>query len=209
MKLNLVVMTPGKSEGKAIPITLSQFLVGRDPQCHLRPASASISKRHCAILVRDGKVYVRDFDSTNGTFVNDEPVKGEVELHDKDRLKIGPLLFGVQIETKSKVSRATTPPPATKQTPAPPSKPTESVDEESVGAWLLSMQDEGTPTPGVGEEVPDGSTVVMEKPPEPENKDAEGADAPAAGKGKAVDNSANTADAARAILQKYMRRPRG
>ena len=74
MKLNLVVLTPGKTEGKAIPVTLSQFLIGRDPQCHLRPASAVISKRHCALLTRGEQVFLRDFDSTIGTFVNDQPV---------------------------------------------------------------------------------------------------------------------------------------
>src|SRR5690348_15369570 len=55
MKLSLLVMTPGKQEGKALEIKLSQFVVGRDPQCHLRPASPLISKRHCAIIQRDGK----------------------------------------------------------------------------------------------------------------------------------------------------------
>src|SRR5437773_4550316 len=97
MKLSLVVLTEGKSEGKVIPITLSQFLIGRDPQCQLRPASALISKRHCAVLVRNGRVYVRDFDSTNGTFVNEKPVKGEAELQDADQLKVGPLDFRVKI----------------------------------------------------------------------------------------------------------------
>src|SRR5436190_8983449 len=117
MKLSLVVLTPGKQEGKVLPIGLSQFLIGRDPQCHLRPASAAISKRHCAIIQRDGKVFVRDFDSTNGTFVNEAPVKGEVELHNGDQLKVGPLHFGVKIETSPSVNRPT-PVPATK----PPAK---------------------------------------------------------------------------------------
>jgi pSer/pThr/pTyr-binding forkhead associated (FHA) protein len=111
MKLSLVVLTPGKMQGQALEIKLAQFLVGRDPQCHLRPASALISKRHCALLQRDGKVFVRDFDSTNGTAVNDQPVKGEVELHHDDQLKIGPLLFGVRIEATSPVNRPTPPPP--------------------------------------------------------------------------------------------------
>src|SRR5947209_9965180 len=98
MKLSLVVLTPGKMEGKAIPIKIPQFVIGRDPQCNLRPASALISKRHCALLVRDGKVFLRDFDSTNGTFLNEEPVKGEVEVKHNDRLKVGPLLFGLRVE---------------------------------------------------------------------------------------------------------------
>jgi len=113
MKLSLVVMTEGKQRGKVLNITLAQFLIGRDPQCHLRPASPMISKRHCAIIQRDGKVFIRDFDSTNGTLVNDQPVKGEIELHHDDQLKVGPLLFAVRLEASAPVNRPT---------PAPPTK---------------------------------------------------------------------------------------
>jgi pSer/pThr/pTyr-binding forkhead associated (FHA) protein len=57
------------------------------------------------VLQRDNKVFVRDFESSNGTFVNDEQVKGKVELHDGDRLKMGPLLFEVKIEGAAPVNR--------------------------------------------------------------------------------------------------------
>ena len=67
MKLSLVVLTEGKQRGKVLNITLAQFLIGRDPQCHLRPASPMISKRHCALIQREGKAFIRDFDSTNGS----------------------------------------------------------------------------------------------------------------------------------------------
>src|SRR6516165_8272512 len=151
MKLSLVVLTPGKSEGKVIPVALSQFVIGRDPQCHLRPASAVISKRHCAILVRDGKIFLRDFDSTNGTFVNDQPVKGEVEVKHDDRLKVGPLLFGLRVE-------ATTPPPVNRPTPPPAAKPPappEAGDDESIAAMLLSLQDDSTAGSAPASEVPE------------------------------------------------------
>src|ERR1700681_4069558 len=98
MKLSLVVKTPGKGEGKMVPIAVPTFLIGRDAACNLRPASAMISKRHCALQIRENKVFIRDFDSTNGTFVNDQPVKGEVELKNQDQLKVGPLAFQVNIE---------------------------------------------------------------------------------------------------------------
>src|SRR5712692_1996218 len=119
MKLSLVVLTPGKMEGKAIPIKIPQFVIGRDPQCNLRPASALISKRHCAVLVRGNKVFVRDFDSTNGTRRNDQPVKGERELHHADQLAIGPLLFRVDLEMT---------PPVSKPTPMPPTTPAATPD---------------------------------------------------------------------------------
>jgi len=118
MKLSLLVLTPGKMEGKTLEVTLAQFLVGRDPQCHLRPASPLISKRHCAIIQRDGKAFVRDFGSTNGTQVNDEPVQGERELHQDDQLKIGPLLFTVRLDTSAEVAPTAAKPTAGK-TPVP------------------------------------------------------------------------------------------
>src|SRR5215472_7958299 len=122
MKLALEVMTPGKMEGKAIPITLSQFVIGRDPQCHLRPASPVISKRHCALIMKGEQAFVRDFDSTNGTFLNDQPVKGEVELHNADVLKVGPIAFAVNLEA--------VPAPVNKPTPAPPTKQPAAASED-------------------------------------------------------------------------------
>ena len=53
--------------------------------------------KHCALVVRREQAFVRDFNSTNGTFVNDERVQGEHELQDGDRLKIGPLEFRIAL----------------------------------------------------------------------------------------------------------------
>jgi len=98
MKVSLVVAS-GAHEGKVIAITGSQFLIGRDSQCNLRPASQAISKQHCGILVRNGQVFVKDYGSTNGTLVNDELVKGiEVVVDDGASVKLGPLDFKVRIE---------------------------------------------------------------------------------------------------------------
>jgi pSer/pThr/pTyr-binding forkhead associated (FHA) protein len=114
MRFSLVVLTPGNTQGQVVEIKLAQFLVGRDPACHLRPASPLISKRHCVLLQGDGKVFVRDLGSTNGTFVNRQPVRGESELHHDDQLMIGPLMFRVRVEAGPPVSRPTPPPPTTR-----------------------------------------------------------------------------------------------
>src|SRR6516225_5745048 len=91
MKLELVVLRPRKMAGRSIPITLSPFHIGRDPCCQLRPASSTVSMKHCALLVRGEQAFIQDFNSTNGTFVNAERVQGERQLRDGDRLKIGPI----------------------------------------------------------------------------------------------------------------------
>jgi predicted component of type VI protein secretion system len=228
MSLSLVVLAEGPQKGKVLDIRLPQFLVGRDPQCHLRPASAMISKRHCALIQRDNKVFVRDFDSTNGTFVNDQPVKGEVEVHHDDKLKIGPLVFAIRIQaapvnrptppppTKKTVEQpvapsalaakpvpaaAQTPPPATK---APPAPATAGSPDEDMAALLLSQDDGDTRSSGFLNEVPDGSTVM-------DMMAAPGAagDAKTPSKDeKAKAMIGNTSSAAKSILEKYMRRPR-
>jgi predicted component of type VI protein secretion system len=210
MKVSLLVLTEGKASGKAIPITLSQFLIGRDPQCHLRPASAVISKRHCAILIKNGKVLVRDFDSTNGTFVNEEPVKGQREVHHDDQLRVGPLTFRISIESTAPVNKPTPPPP----------KPAEAnAEDDSVAAMLLALQDDAAgPSSGIkdADGIPDGSTVMDIPPVAPGDtdetqtpKEVEALKPQQKKPEPAKQEGANTSSAARAILEKYTRRPRG
>lgn len=101
MKVSLVVAT-GAHEGRAIPLTGAQFLIGRDPQCNLRPASPAISKVHCAVVVRDGKLYVKDCGSTNGTLVNGELIQDrEVPVEDGASIQLGPLDFRVRVEKEA------------------------------------------------------------------------------------------------------------
>jgi len=91
--VRLVVMT-GKAQGKAIEIGTPKFLIGRDPSCHLRPNSPTISRLHTTIEQRDGRVFVRDLGAKNSTMLNDRVLEGEeAEAIDGDRLQVGPLLF--------------------------------------------------------------------------------------------------------------------
>lgn len=114
MKVNLIVTAAGPNNGRAIPIVGAKFLIGRDPQCQLRPASQAISHIHCAILIREGKVFAQDFGSTNGTQLDGETFTGERELVDGSQLKMGPLEFRVQIIPVEKRSDSTPLPDALK-----------------------------------------------------------------------------------------------
>jgi predicted component of type VI protein secretion system len=204
MKLRLIVVG-GVHDGKAIPVNLPQFMIGRDSQCQLRPASAAISKRHCAVLVRGSQVFVRDFGSTNGTFVNDELVQGEVELHNDDKLKVGPLEFKVGLEV------ATAPKAAAKPAAVAEGKsesvdmggpPSEGPTSDKIADLLLD--DDGSAPPAASsldtaESVPEGSTIMELPTGKQEPKPAQ----------KPVVGSGNTSSAAAEILRKYQRRPRG
>ena len=160
-----------------------------------------ISKRHCAVLVKNNKVFLRDFDSTNGTFVNEEPVKGEVPLKDGDVLKVGPLSFKVVIEGQAAVSK-----------PPPPPKPKDAAAaDEDAAAALLSIDDEtggvsvGASDTAGGDPIPGGSTVMDMPafvPPEetPKEAAAKPDDKKPTSKPKHATGAAQ--DAAKAILDK-------
>jgi len=229
MKLSLVVAS-GVHEGKAIPITTPQFVIGRDEQCQLRPASPAISKRHCALMVRGGQVYVRDFGSTNGTFVNGQLVEGEVELFDQDLLKVGPLEFRVAMEVSTVMSKpsavaskSTAAKTSTAPARAPAAKPAAAADDDAVAigapaaptgdppsdkiaAELLLGGDDGdlpaktAKSNTLGNEAIPDGSTVMELP----SVDKPGQPA----KPKAVVATGNTSEAAAEILKKYHRRPR-
>jgi len=211
VKLSLVVLNEGKSFGQIIPVPVAQFVIGRDPQCNLRPTSAVISKRHCALVVKDEKVSVQDFGSTNGTFVNEVPVKGSATLTNDAVLKVGPLLFKVVIEQTAPAPKASEPKPArAKVAAARTAKATEldGSDDDSVAHMLLAIADDDA-----AEDAPSGTTVLENNPksPPPTDEMQTPVMTPAPKKEPEKKNSMaqDTANSAAAILAKYSRRNRG
>jgi predicted component of type VI protein secretion system len=97
MNVRLVVVQ-GRPEGMEVPVASDPFLIGRDTTCHLRATQEAISKRHCVILCKADGVWVHDLNSTNGTFLNHDRIRGEVRARDGDLLQVGPLVFAFKIE---------------------------------------------------------------------------------------------------------------
>jgi pSer/pThr/pTyr-binding forkhead associated (FHA) protein len=198
MNVKLVV-AQGPHKGKEILIKVAQFVIGRDPQCQLRPASPMISRRHCALVTRDSKIILEDFGSTNGTQVNDQRVKGEIELHHGDTIKIDPLYFEVQIEGLAPAKAA----------PKPAHEHAE--DDSIAAAMLLDIPDTDTaPSAGMtgtNPEVPLGDTVMQypaNPQPEPETPTVTPEIAKKDEKKKA--ELGNTSNAAKLLLEKYTKR---
>src|SRR5262245_11616773 len=88
----------GKHKGREIPIRGSEFLIGRDARCNLRPSSPDVSRKHCALLVRDDQVFLRDYGSDKGTLLNGRMlVSGELQMEDGDLIEVGPLVFRLSL----------------------------------------------------------------------------------------------------------------
>ena len=66
-----------------------EVVIGRSRSCELTLQAGQASRRHAAVRFEDGHFRVRDLGSTNGTFVNGEPLAAERVLRPGDRIEIG------------------------------------------------------------------------------------------------------------------------
>lgn len=99
MKFYLIV-AKGSKKGLPIPITVDLFLIGSEKLCQLR--ARNLGSKHCAIVTRDRKVFIRDMNSGEPTMVNDSllPPGQEWPLHAGDRISFGNLEFMIQYREK-------------------------------------------------------------------------------------------------------------
>ena len=84
----IVLMEDGH-EAKTYHLDKQTVAIGRLPECDIVISDPGASRRHATITRDEGGEYVlNDLGSTNGTVVNDEPVREHV-LSDGDRITIG------------------------------------------------------------------------------------------------------------------------
>ena len=93
-----------KADAKALPYKLKmidpptaqvfplgeEVTIGRAPGCSVPLADDTyVSQLHARIYVRDGKPFVEDLGSTNGTFLNRDRLSKTMPLRRGDKLQIG------------------------------------------------------------------------------------------------------------------------
>lgn len=83
---HLVSLT-GPSVGIAYRLTKPEMVVGREGD--IRLVHPGVSRRHARLLVTADQVVVDDLDSTNGTFVGVERVKGPTVMNEGDSVAFG------------------------------------------------------------------------------------------------------------------------
>ncbi|MEP6663409.1 MAG: FHA domain-containing protein [Verrucomicrobiota bacterium] len=80
---------------RPLDLRLGLNRVGRHPDCDFQIEHDTISSQHCELHLSADGVFLRDCDSTNGTFVNREPVK-EVWLQPGQTVHLGEIALLVE-----------------------------------------------------------------------------------------------------------------
>jgi predicted component of type VI protein secretion system len=83
----LLIKTAGL-ENRTLELRLGVNHVGRDPDCDFPISHPTVSVRHCEVEVSAKGVTIRDCGSTNGTFINGDPVR-EAQLMPGQEVRLG------------------------------------------------------------------------------------------------------------------------
>ncbi len=84
-----------RSTGVEFPLVIGPEFIGTDPNtcsiCFKNETHTDIEKEHCKITISNERCYVRDLESTSGTFINGKRIdtNKKYELKSADVLKVG------------------------------------------------------------------------------------------------------------------------
>ena len=91
-KPRLLVSSPDRgpdgSTQRTFELSAPITILGRGTDCDLRLVDAGVSRHHAELRVEDGEVVLVDLGSTNGTFVNGQPIR-RVTLVDGTQVTLG------------------------------------------------------------------------------------------------------------------------
>ena len=91
----LILYPPSAGLGQRIAVPVNAAIViGRHPDCNFPINDDSVSRRHAEVANGgNGNFTIKDLGSTNGTHVNDSPIRRLRSLVNGDRIRIGTVLL--------------------------------------------------------------------------------------------------------------------
>ena len=143
----LVILNQGMT-GRLFDLNVERTTVGRLEDNAFQIADGSVSSHHAEILVRGDEVVVKDLNSTNGTFINNEKIT-ETVLKPGQTLRFGQVELKIDDGKPVTSSSGPAPAPVSASTPAAPKKQAEgSTMVMSRGVSLSELEQGGTRPPG-------------------------------------------------------------
>jgi pSer/pThr/pTyr-binding forkhead associated (FHA) protein len=97
----------GKGRGKAFDFDAEQITIGRTEENDVVLYEQGVSRRHARISRSEGRYYVEDLESANGTLLNGNKIQKE-ELNDGDRIGIGEVVFRYGAEEQASAGEGST-----------------------------------------------------------------------------------------------------
>src|ERR1700681_3829436 len=84
----LISFLKGANQGSSVELVGDKIILGRNQDCTVVLNVPAVSREHAVIRRIQGKFYIEDMKSRNGTFVNNKEVTTRTLLKDNDKIKI-------------------------------------------------------------------------------------------------------------------------
>ena len=84
-----LIVVQGPDPGQETELIKSEIIIGRDPAVDLVISAPGVSRRHARITLQGSGYLIEDLGSSNGTFLNSQPVTAPVPLNSGDQIGLG------------------------------------------------------------------------------------------------------------------------
>jgi pSer/pThr/pTyr-binding forkhead associated (FHA) protein len=141
----ILEIVEGEDAGRQTPLE-GAVEIGRDASTGLALDDDQASRRHARVSAQGDHAMVEDLGSTNGTYLNGQPIEGRRTLRPGDRLRVGLTVF--ELRTAADVQRqpsAVIPVPQFTELSEAEAAPAEAPEEELPSAPPAFLTDESAP----------------------------------------------------------------
>lgn len=83
-----LIIVRGPQAGEVFVLDIPEVTIGRDPSCEVFLNDRTVSRRHAHLSLRDGRAFIEDLGSLNGTWV-DGAIVSAGELSSGSSVQIG------------------------------------------------------------------------------------------------------------------------
>lgn len=111
MRIRVAIATPGGDSERTPEFTKPEISIGRMPSNDVVLPEAGVSSTHARVLVTGSTLTILDLNSTNGTYVNEEPLRGPRVIRDEDEVQIGDFVLRFSLEGSASDTAAFEPVP--------------------------------------------------------------------------------------------------
>lgn len=115
MSSYILIFEKGLRAGAQLPLVAETTTLGRSSQCDIALSDPALSRVHCTFERKGGELWLKDHESANETFVNDQPIT-EQKINPGDIITVGDSIIRVTVPASepfaaSEPSASALPPP--------------------------------------------------------------------------------------------------
>ncbi len=91
----IFTVSSGVDRGRQFVGVTDEIRLGRQPENHIQLRDPKVSRFHAVIRRKGAQLYLEDLNSTNGTFLNGQPLASRKRLEPGDTIKLGQTVIEV------------------------------------------------------------------------------------------------------------------